>query len=1031
MTTRSPWIERAFVDQIVTAGYKKDHSVDVFLLLSPGGMGKTYAGRDAGHRLGSVNGYEPYVGAEWAWSGLLDLYDPDTNSNQGLERRLSQVFDPNGLDFEDYRLERRHYDLYFKGGIQGEDLEKQRRKVEEAFAAGLRRAAEKRRLVIALDTIERIEAGTDPVQQRMGLTGDTASIAGWLVYQIIHVPNCVWLLLGRRGEQFVHTLRQAVAELAADGPVQVNVHTIPVDRLDEDEIARLYAHRIQDYPTLGVILDDELRNLLVQCTEGNPLLLDLALQALLETQDPVALRRALGQGKSIEAAGRALVQSYVESLDPDRELLLRYLAMARNGLEPELLEFLEPDQAKAKELKGKLQKMAVLPFIKERRIATPTSDGAGIEDRPTYFLHDEMYRICDTVLFSTPREVRHFSQRLVGWYERQRAALASARDTELLDVQQRRRMDQDLVVQSLVYRLRADLSAGYAWYLQQENEAIRSAQTGLDMRLRDAFAVFLENAGPEEEPGAPVYHLSSPIDRAIVAQAMPSLFDDFLLDSAALWILRYTIRGKYDEALKVGAAVRPEIEALYGRNREHYLLAYADFSLWHAQVMMYRGEIDRALALYRETIALLKQKYDEKTLAEQAGGGLVFPEFWRVCLVLGRLHNNVGYTYWMYKGRFRQAIAEFRRAIALFRDRLPEELANSQDNLGRVYARLGDEFAAIQLIKEGWLTRKNLGHTYREALSLISWAMSLARLGHPEPALKKAHVALAQVRQTDVMRGRGLVLYARGLVYRILAESWREESIPVEDAIEYARLAEIDLRDAVEIFTQIVKEPIREVRALNELACLYRARYLILTVNARPESEREKAFLDGVRTFRDAIRRAQECGYEIEELDSMQDLAVLYARAGHHQEVENYLSEVVRRIPQEYQITSGKGLVKLSSEDQIDLYYKLLGQVELLRGALAFQGGLRGRWEESARVVEDETLLRAARHYFLAVAYFNRYSTEYARQQTNVRIHERFRVCTSAQVCLLRNKFAEWTKEYCLDPELLRSLTEVVFGLFG
>jgi|GEM_PF-1183437 len=1021
-----PWIKRSFVDQIVKAAEKADGSVHVFLLHAGGGEGKTYAGRDAGHRLGSADGYEPHVGERLAWSGLLDLYDPDTNSNQGLERRLSQVFDPEGFDFEEYDLERKHYDLFFKGGIQGADLEAQRHRVEEAFAAGLRRAAAKRRLVIALDTVERIEAVSDPTRQRMALAEDTASVAGWLAYQITQVPNCVWVLMGRRCAHFAAALDKAAAALGAGAPGPIAVHDIPLDQMDEHEVERFYAHRIRQYPELAAILDPATRALLVQRAAGNPLLLDLALQGLLETQDPAALRRALGQHEGIVAAGRALVEAYVQALDPDRELLLRYLAMARNGLSAELLAFLEPRRAAA--LTGKLRQMGNLPFIKVRQIATAGPGGTGSVDCPTYFLHDEMYAICDEVLYSA-RDARYFSRRLVEWYDQQFAALRAAPDAGPGEAQQRRRFEQDLAVQSLFYRLRADPATGYAWYLRQEDIAIRSAQTGLDMRLRDAFALFLESADPTSSPPEAAPRMTSRIDRSIVRDVTPRLFDDFLLDSAALWILRYTIRGRHDDARAVGVAMRPEVEALYEKDRERYRLPYAAFLLWYAQVLMYQGEIDPAMAIYRPTIAMLEPHYSAEILARMEEDPACALELWRAALVLGRLHNNVGYTCWMYQGRFRQAVAEFRKAIALFRGRLPEELANSQDNMGRVFARLGDEFAALQLIKEGWLTRRDLGHAYREALSLISWAVTLARLGHPEPGLKKAHAAVTQVRQTEVARGRGLVLYARGIVYRILAESWREEGIPVEEALEKTNLAEIDLRDALEIFTGPVKESIREVRALNELACVHRARYLILAVAGRPEVERERAYYDALRVFRETIRRARECHYQIEELDSMQDLAVLYARVGQPADAEKYLAEVVRKIPREYQIRKGAGLPDVPQDDQVDLYYKLMGQVELLRGAIAFLGGRRSLWEEVAGPPDDKSLLRAAEYYFLAVAYYNRYSAEYAGQQTNVRIHDRFRVCTPEQIRLLRTRFAEWTAEYGLEAGLVRSLTEVVFGL--
>ena len=100
--------------------------------------------------------------------------------------------------------------------------------------------------------------------------------------------------------------------------------------------------------------------------------------------------------------------------------------------------------------------------------------------------------------------------------------------------------------------MRANPVIGYQWYIQKADQAIRSAQTGLDMRLRDAMGLFLINAATasSNDPGQ---SLSSPIDRDNITVLMPTIFDDFRLDSATLWIKRYTMRGKTPQAVKIGA----------------------------------------------------------------------------------------------------------------------------------------------------------------------------------------------------------------------------------------------------------------------------------------------------------------------------------------------------------------------------------------------------------------------------------------------------------------------------------------------
>ncbi len=1023
MIPLKPWIERKFVSRIVKAARKQDRSVDVFIVLAPGGMGKTYSARDAGNRLGSDLGYEPGHTDEAAWSGILDLYDPDTNSNQGLERRLIEAFkflDPSGLSFEDYRAARTNYDLYFKTGVVGGELEAQRQRVEAAFADGLQTLALKRRLVIAIDTIERIESGADLPEQKMGPREDTVSVMGWLVYQITQVPNCVWLLLGRKGEQLQQALAKAVAEMRS-GKKELHIHRIDMERLNADEVNDLFAHRAKKHAVLEQILDPDIREQITRRADGNPLLLDLALQALIETQDPAALREALGKASGIQAAKHELVKKYMDSLaDSARGDLLRYLAMARNGLTAELLKFVDPTHAA--DLIAELDVIQDLPFVKVRQIAGMTPGGKK-EDIRTFFLHDEMYVICDTVLLN-PQEVRWFSERAVQWYEQQIEFLRGNMTESLEAEQQRRRLEQDLLVASLFYRMRADPVAGYDWYLEREDEAIHTIQTGLDMRLRDAFSIFLDSAtfAPSGDQG---YTLRSPIDQGQVQARMPRLFDKFLVDSTSLWSRRYTLRGKREPALKVGADMEAEIERIAAQDPADFLLTYAEFQLWYGQAIMYGGNIDQALEIYRQVVNRLSLHYDSEKLNQFNVGGKLTSEGRRACLVLGRTHNNIGYSYWIYKGRFTQAIAELWQAIRLFRIAdLREELANSLDNMGRVYARLANEFASIQLIRQGLEIRREQKQTSREILSVISWVMALIRLGKLEVAIRKAKEAIDQLRETNAVRSMGLALYARGIAYRTLADNWREHGLSIEQALEYTNLAEEDLQRALKIFTEAVKEPIRRVRTLNELACAYRTRYLILSAKQEPEHRKDRAYGDSYRIFREAIDQAKAARYEIEEMDSMQDLAVLLTRAGDYEGVDIYLKNIRARIPDEYKIQVGQGIKPLPADDRIDRHYKLMGQVELLAGTVLFR--------QAGGTLTEEKLVEMGRYYFLAVAYFTYFAgEEYAQQQTSVRIYERLLQLTPEQRELLRGKFTGWIDEYVVPPALVHSLTDGVFKLFG
>ena len=1013
-TPNYPWIQRKIADDIYETALTNASGVIVYFIQAPAGVGKTFLARDIGVRLGSITGYEAAQQGNVAWSGILDLYDPDTNSNQGIERRLIEAFSPTGFEFEAYHDARSLYDIWFKGGIMGSGLEEQRQKVETAFSEGLNAVANNWQLVLALDTVERLEGAMDILQQEH-LESDTAAVMDWIIYQITRLHSGTVLLFGRHASYFYKKLEMAI-ERAQQGKSQhFELRPIDLGTLDTDEVTAFLEHRMQLYPELASLLDETLPNLLIGGTQGNPLLLDLAVLSLVESKDPASIKQALQYPPDFPAVERLLLSAYMNAFENmERQILLRHLALARNGLFAELLQALEPKRADT--LIAELHKIESLPFVKVRDIAVAVPGQEERMLRRTYFLHDAMYTLCDE-LWLRPEQVRRDSQQLVDWYEAQI---------------QERNHDHDLLVESLFYRMRANPVVGYQWYLQQADQAIRGAQTGLDMRLRDTMGLFLVSAS--EKVDGEGQSLSSPIDYANIQTLMPEIFDAFRLDSLSLWIKRYTIRGKTGTAVQMVEKELQWAEALFQSDSERYRLSFTELNLWYAQAIMYGYQIDKALELYQRVIELLAD-FDLDAFWESLPANSSEFERWRLSLVLGRTYNNLGYAHWMYKGQYHLALHEFQQAIRLFRlVNLEEELANTNDNMGRVYALVGSEFQAMQLIRKGLEMRQHLGMTYREALSANSLALVLIRFGRQQQALKAIETALIHFRRTEVARGTGLGLLTRGMIYRSLAEMYVELDVPVEEALHFTDLAETDLKDAVRHFTTLVREPIRTVLASNEMACCYRARYLLLRVYGAKEAEREMAFIQGRMYFRQAIELARKHDYIIEELDSMQDLAVLLLRAEQYAEAKRYLIEIQHKIPEQYKVHPGKGLTEIPEEEQVDAYYKLLGQVELLEAAIVYEKGRQQALEAGLPGDQParESWIETARHYLLAVSYFHRYGTEgFVRGLTFGRIYKRFESCDLELVREITQVYMpQWVEEYQLPDELVRSLFRDVFGLF-
>lgn len=1030
MTTEALWIQRKVADDIFERIISDDGSVAVFLVQASAGMGKTYLARDLGTRLGSATGYEPARSGRIAWSGILDVYDPDTNSNRGIERRLIEALQISGLEFDEYHAARELYEAWFKSGISGSGLEQQRQNIERAFAEGLHNVTAACRPVIVLDTIERLETIADPAQTEAGLTEDTAAVIGWLAYQISQMRGGAVLLLGREFSQLEAALHKAIAK--AELPAHVQVYPVTIPFLDEPELNLFYANRLSRYPQLHQLLTAELQVLLNQRTGGNPLLLDLALQTLLEVGNPAALQRTLSNGELADLE-RDLLNAYMRATaNPNRQTLLRYLALARNGLFAELLQVLEPTHAT--ELVSALTEMEELPFLKIRTIAFPTPAGV-LVNRRTYFLHDAMYSICDDVLLR-PEEVIRDTRRILGWYDQQITEIEGVESKRAAKLKFARAAD-DLYVQSLFYRMRVDPQTGYQWYLRIADWAIRNAETSLDMRLRDAMNLFLLSADPNP-PAEASQSLRSKIDRENVTLLMPELFSDYRLDSVTLWVKRLSVRGKNDQAAKLGQQLQPRVEGLFAAKVSRYALAFAEYLLWYGQAIMYSYHSVEAMARYERALKVLEATYprEMRDSALRAANLGEFPA-WRMTLILGRIYNNMGYTHWMYEGKFSRAVREFQRAINLFRDAvIEEELANSSDNMGRVYINLGYEFRAIQLIRAGLNLRQKLGLVYREALSYNSLAIALSRFDHTPQALQAAEEALRKYRQAGVDRGIGLGLLTHGEVCRVIADSWRETELPIAEAERYAEQAETDLRDALRIFTGPVKEPIREVQARNAMACCYRTKLLILEHLDKPPAPaaKEMTFTQGRINFQQAIRAAADNHYLLDELDSLQDMAVLFFRARRYSEAETYLAEVVRKVPEDYRLTPEHLLEKIDDSERVDAYYKLMGQVEMLTGAIAAEHGLSAdtKLYPRARTTPGKDPIEAMLHYLLGVMYFSYYSDEtFVHRQVYARIHKRYQEISPDLVrSITQTHVPQWKAQYKLPGDLVDNLLLDVFGQY-
>ena len=205
-------------------------------------------------------------------------------------------------------------------------------------------------MVWAFDTVERLQSALDPTETRLGeeleaSMDDTASVVGWMLYQITRLPRATILLFGRTADRLESRLSTTFKEAnyireKSDGSIRFEV--IDLSLFSKNEAEQFFALRSEKHPSLKQILTSELKSLIFEGTEGNPLLLDIALETILETGKTNEIGKVLAKDKNIKEVEKILIKTYMDQGASEKRILLRHLTLARNGLSPQLLQYLEP-----------------------------------------------------------------------------------------------------------------------------------------------------------------------------------------------------------------------------------------------------------------------------------------------------------------------------------------------------------------------------------------------------------------------------------------------------------------------------------------------------------------------------------------------------------------------------------------------------------------------------------------------------------------------------------------------------------------
>jgi hypothetical protein len=973
------WIRRKILDKIIDTINSKG-TTDIFYITGSGGQGKTVLLRQVGYFMKSEDGIKP----SHLYSGILDLYHSDVNTNSGLETRLITALE-RSEEFKAYHTARKRYQARRIEGVGEAELESAREKMGKLFGEGINKVSQWQRPVIAIDTTERIQYEVDEVQRKCDFEGNPTLVREWLLEQLSQWKNCVVLLAGRPEDP---PYLQLALEEEFSSNIGVNYHRYDLGGFDESEAGEYFNKAREKNTDIREALDKVFCNKLWEVTERLPIRLDLSIEIVKRGWEFEKFQQQVMTGKPSEIRkeiDKLLVQ-YVFEGEQDKQVktILRYLAMCRKGLNGALLCYLA-QTGDAESWQKELDKLNDRFYIKRHP-----------EDDLTY-LHDALYKFLDEHWLRAD-EVQTYSKKIVEWYDRK--IESAGKDST---------KRQDHQVNSLLYRLRTDPVKGYQQYMMWAEPAIRANQVGFDLRLHTEMIAFLQS--------------DSPIDERIL-QSGGSLKAEFIADSAANWVKRFNVRGQNDDAILIAEKIlnqHPELLAT-GQAGNY---ARADLDVYYAQALIYSSRVDEAVDILNKLIDRLQsEKTSEQLAAEEADTY----RGWRRNLILGRAHNNLGYANWHYLSHLNHAIVEFRSALPFFRatQLLQEELANTDDNIGRVYSTLRHQTRAEALVDESLALREKLGRQFRLALSQVSRAAVHNEFDEPSRARLISLKAWNTFRNLEAKRGEGLAATVLGHSYRELSKLRSSGLYDLDECENFLSEAKTLLEEAVTIFRGSVKEPLRLVEGLNELGCIIREKARLEFEKNPDSSIGEVICEDAIEKLTEALVLAGEYKLPVAEVDSCEDIAQVYLILKDYDNVSEWLNKAEQKVPPEYKLSGKRGFISLTDEVAVEEYWAMLGKIELLRGNMTFDM----EYSKLDGKITWDSLADCMCHYALATAYFVRFSDRAIGIGSTFRqMHDRVKRTAFEDQIRIPKELTRIEKQYNIKVDRLKNFFQDTTGL--
>lgn len=968
---------------------------------------------------------------------LIDLYHTRVRSVGGLIGALLEVVKPLG-NFIESRPSSTEVDEKLQAlfraeqeGLSAAEVISRRQELTDLFLEAVNQFTANKRLVLALDTAERLFVERDVAQERLGLAERRPAILDWLLVQFLpKVQNSVILLAGRykprnlapeltqiaenSHKRFHHLDLPGLSEAEALDYFDALIKSAAQSRNPADILAAEAISRWSQNERLTIFycLHD-----LEEPPRIRPILLALAIDHLVVAGRPLeAFTKPLAEAKALTneerrairaELGKALVRTLREHRRPADDIIIT-LGWLRKGADAKLLAHLTG--LELAEVEAALRQIEDLSFVKKR----PADN--------RIFLHDEMYttlqhygldriadaerdRVFKALRWYYEQQLKQARAEILQLYRPQAQTTAVLPDPKLI-ILARARL-QDAIVEDFHYRLRWDLLEGFQDFFRYSEEAAAANDESLGIQLRAEFLGFLA----ERDPSGQAEEIDG-LRRA-----------DIIADSAVRWIEWLWNDEEYQEARAVAECLRTEAKDIIEAGGD---LAAAALDSWDGIIWSYQGDYDKAVKVLNQAIAQLQQWPANARSLRWAG-------------ILAWAYNVLGYVYTRL-GQYYRAIEIYAKAIPLWRlTKIEVNEAATLNNRAFDLAEVGAIDAAIPLARQGLILREQLGPRVPVGLSINTLALIELFQFDLEGARRDARRALEIFTQLDSARGQGLAFINLAEAEWRMSESatYLQEGRTAELLEEAANHAD----EAVHIFTSKVNEHGRLVEALIAKGRAYREWARVRQERPNVWSKHEQATKTPY-TVAELARRSQEAlQYAADlaesrkniyrQLEALLDLARLRYYMNLYPAAPNFmlaqaeleaglLAQIEEKMPDQYKIR-----VNYSPEGK-DLFQVQLGKLELLRGHIAFN-----RW----RAEQDITALSTAiKHYTFCLAYYGYYSDHLFQDKRHAqdRIYYRLSSLQPAEMALVYHTVAELEAQYGPRPGRSRSyIREFLESSFG